>query len=100
MIELKKALGELRDIIHRMFVRYPVQWSKLLLTNQNILYTLPMIFIAIVASTPIIPAVLKRLEHSGSWVKILFDSFVFCMIIVSIIVLSGETFNPFIYYRF
>lgn len=94
-------LEHLAGFLRNMFIYVPVSKIEMITTYQNVLYVFPYFFIAIIASMPLFSQIKKKIEDGNSMMlKVTCDIINLVVMVVSIIYLSGESFNPFIYFRF
>lgn len=93
--------SQLFDALKGM-VRYsPTSRNDLLFIYQDMLYALPFLILAIFASTPIAKNIMDKIEsHENPIPKVLLDVYLVGILLISIVFLVGEKFNPFIYFRF
>lgn len=94
-------LEHLAVFLKRMFIYVPVNRIDIILNYQNLLYVIPYFAIAAVASLPLFSLVKKKIENGNSTLlKISCDALSLIVLLISIMYLTGESFNPFIYFRF
>ncbi|GAB6109359.1 MBOAT family O-acyltransferase [Fusibacter bizertensis] len=93
--------SQLFDVLKGM-VRYsPTSRNDLLFIYQDMLYALPFLILAIFASTPIAKQFMDKIESKDKPIpKVLLDICILGILLISIVFLVGEKFNPFIYFRF
>lgn len=94
-------LTQLGQIFKILFVYESISLRSLMLNYQDIFYSIPYIILAVVGSTPIIKNTINRIENAGnSFSYKINDLFHMGILLASIVFLVGETFNPFIYFKF
>ncbi len=97
-------LSQLGSVLHTMFVYKETTIRTVLFTYQDMLYAIPFMIFAIIGSTPLFKHMYDRKsqqnEKQSSVFHFLADVYVSVILILSIIFLMGESFNPFIYFRF
>lgn len=94
-------LHELNQVFKTLFVYRGITVKTLLFSYQNMLYATPFVILAVIGSTPIVKMVSNRMKLEKSiTLNVIKDLSLFIVFIVSIMFLVGETFNPFIYFKF
>ncbi|MDR7871280.1 MAG: MBOAT family O-acyltransferase [Tissierellaceae bacterium] len=94
-------LSQLVKVLRTLFIYESTSLRTVLLDYQDIFYSLPYIILAIIGSTPIVKNTIESFEKKSSTAGyILNDLYYVCIICVSIMFLIGDTFNPFIYFKF
>lgn len=73
---------------------------NLLFSKKDILVSLPFFIPAILGSSPFIKNVMSKFEERPGVAEVLHDVYLVAVLSISVIFLFGETFNPFIYFRF
>lgn len=92
---------QLMFVLRTMFVYSSTDISVLMYSFQDMLYAVPVMLLAIVGSTPLVRNMGQKVESSTyTGIKVLKDASVLATLLISIGFLVGETFNPFIYFRF
>lgn len=92
-------LSNLLFYLQRMFTYHHTGINSLLFTYQDILQALPFLIIALIASLPFFNNMMKKMDQY-SLTRYIYDCYILAVFILSLIFLLGETFNPFIYFRF
>lgn len=92
-------LSVLKTVLKKMFVYESSLSSDFLFRYQSLYYALPFILLGLIASTPILKK-LRGEEGTLSLSTVAIDVLGAVLFVLSIIILAGESFNPFIYYRF
>ena len=93
--------SQLFDALKGMFRYTGTSRSDLLFIYQDMLYAIPFLILAVFASTPLTQRFMARIEAQDNPVfKVLLDISIIGILMVSIVFLVGEKFNPFIYFRF
>lgn len=91
----------LKTALVNMFVYTPIDVKSFVFDYQNLLYALPFIPLAIIASTPWAKGLYQRLESRAHQpIYGIANVFIVVLLIINIIFLVGSSFNPFIYFRF
>lgn len=94
-------LSQLGTYLGTMFVYEKTTLNAILFTYQDMLYALPFMILAIVGSVPLFKKISEKVENGKSNIlKYLYDFYIVLILIISLIFLLGEKFNPFIYFRF
>ncbi|MDO4540525.1 MAG: MBOAT family protein [Syntrophomonadaceae bacterium] len=95
-------LSDLLFYLQRMFSYHPTTLDTVLYGYQDLLHALPFLAVALIASLPFFTDAARRVERgSGHAVlKSAHSSYIIAVFIIALIFLLGETFNPFIYFRF
>ncbi|NLY17558.1 MAG: MBOAT family protein [Clostridiaceae bacterium] len=94
-------LEHLAVFLKRMFIYVPVNKIDIITNYQNLLYVIPYFALALTASLPLFSLVKKKIENGNSTLlKISCDALSLIVLLISIMYLTGESFNPFIYFRF
>lgn len=94
-------LSNLLFYLKRMFTYHHTSINSLLFTYQDMLQALPFLVIALVASLPLFNNLIKKIDSEKYYfAKYAYDLYILAVFILSLIFLLGETFNPFIYFRF
>ncbi|NLY18209.1 MAG: hypothetical protein GX045_04510 [Clostridiaceae bacterium] len=94
-------LDNMTAFLKRMFMYVPVSKIDIITSYQNLLYVIPYFAIAVIASMPFFGILKKRIENGKSmFLKISCDALSLIVLLISIMYLAGEKFNPFIYFRF
>lgn len=94
-------LGQLKYVLKNLFVYKKTTLNMFLFNYQDMLYALPFILIAIIGSVPLFRYLSEKIESGESVaLKYLYDIYIFAVFAISFMFLLGETFNPFIYFRF
>lgn len=87
--------------LQRMFTYHGTDLTEFMFTYQNMLYALPVFILAILGSIPIVKWVTEKIESEhGLGFQLLYDAYLIGIMLLSIVFLLGEKFNPFIYFRF
>ncbi len=93
--------SQLFETLKGMVKYVPTSRNDLLFIYQDMLYALPFLILAVFASTPIAKHLMEKIEAQNNHVfKGLLDVSLIGILLVSIVFLVGEKFNPFIYFRF
>ncbi len=94
-------LGQLGKVLKTLFVYRSIDIRTLVLTYPNIFYAVPFTILAVLGSGPIFNILSTKLKvKSGSVVTLARDICIVGVLAMSIVFLVGETFNPFIYFKF
>jgi len=95
-------LNQLASVLQTLFVYKETTIKTILFTYQDMLYAVPFILLAIIGSTPLIKNIYTKLQRKKQKLvySLLPDVYLTLIFILSIIFLLGESFNPFIYFRF
>ncbi len=90
---------DLKAVFTTMFTYKHISISLFLLEYQSILYALPFIIVAIIASVPLFKKLALKLEHKKITAYLL-DFYLIVVFLITMSFLVGSSFNPFIYFRF
>lgn len=95
-------LSQLWQTALRMFIYHPIDWTTFVVQYKSLFYALPFLPLAILAATPIFTKIFPVTDDSkkGAWRIHIEYTLVFAIGLIAIVILAGEGFNPFIYYRF
>jgi alginate O-acetyltransferase complex protein AlgI len=93
-------LNNMSVFLKRMFTYNSLSYKQLLFEYQDILQAAPFYIIAIIACTPLFKKINNKSGSEKLLNKVVYDTFLIIILAVSIIFLVGETYNPFIYFRF
>lgn len=94
-------LEQLGKVLKTLFIYKEIDIRTFMLTYSNILYAIPFTALAILGSGPIFSVALTKLKIKQSFViNLVKDIVIIVILIISVIFLVGETFNPFIYFKF
>lgn len=92
---------QLVSTLKNMFSYREVTLKTILFDYQDMLYAVPFIIFAVIGAVPIMKNIFELIENRKSNVlKYLKDIYIIGCLVLSIIFLLGEKFNPFIYFRF
>ena len=93
----RTSLPLLAQALKQMFAFAPTDWRGVVKTNTNILYGLVFLPLGAVCSLPL----LRRLEaRDGPAARFLKNAVCLVLLLICISLLLGNSFNPFIYFRF
>lgn len=94
-------LGQLTQVFKNLFVYKELSVNMFMLTYSNILHAIPFTILAILGSGPIFKVFRTKIHaEKGSLITITRDFCIVGVLIICIVFLVGETFNPFIYFKF
>lgn len=94
-------LGQLGQLLKNLFVYQGVSVKTIMFTYQNILYAVPFIILAIIGSVPVLKNISTKINLGKSiLLTTVNDLYIMIVLLASLILLVGETFNPFIYFKF
>lgn len=92
---------QLGQVFKNLFVYQGVSIKTIMFTYQNIFYAVPFIILAIVGSVPILKNITDEIKSDkNTFVNTIKDCYIVVVLMISIVLLVGETFNPFIYFKF
>ena len=91
----------LKHTLGALFVYTPVSKNSIYFIYQDMLYAIPFLLLATVGSLPLYKRLNAYIEQSSQhWAKYAMDLYLVIVLVLSIALLVGDSFNPFIYYRF
>ena len=94
-------LSDLVIYLKGMFVYHQTPVYSFLFTYTDMLPALPFLIIALIASLPVFNEMVKKIESGdNNKLKYLYDLYLLLILVISLIFLMGQKFNPFIYFRF
>lgn len=96
-------LGQLGTTFTTMFTYQETTIKTILFTYQDMLYAVPFVILAIIGSTPLLKYLYSKMinnKNTKNLTYIVSDVYIFIVLLISIVFLLGEAFNPFIYFRF
>lgn len=94
-------LNHLGEIFVTLFVYKSVDLKSIMFTYQDMFYAVPFIILAILGSVPIFEIIKNKVEMGKfSSIILINDLYFVGVLFISIIFLVGESFNPFIYFKF
>lgn len=96
-----ESVDQLVYALKHMFIYRGIAFNDFMVLYQNILFAMPFFILAIIGSTPMVKIIGHRIESGGHWIlKCASDLYLIGIFVMSIAILLGEQFNPFIYFRF
>lgn len=94
-------MTQLGQVLKTLFVYEGMSLKSIMVNYQDIFYSVPYIILAIIGSTPIIKEIFNVFEEKKSpFANVISDIYALAIVFLSIMFLVGETFNPFIYFKF
>ena len=94
-------LTQLSQIFRTLFIYESMSLRTIMIDYQDIFYAIPYIILAVIGSTPLVKNIFNSMKKKGStFVYSINDIFYMGVLLTSIVFLIGETFNPFIYFKF
>lgn len=94
-------LGQLSQTLRNLFIYEGISIKTIMVNYQDLFYGAPYIILAAIGCTPAIKKLYNSIEDSKRpYVRIINDVVLATITFVAIAFLVGETFNPFIYFKF
>lgn len=94
-------LSQLSSVLNTLFVYKPTAIKTIMFEYQDILHAIPFIVLAVIGSMPVFKIISEKIKTDKSiWTNTIKDLSIVTVLVVSIMFLVGETFNPFIYFKF
>ncbi len=94
-------LSQLFQILQTMFVYESISLRTVMIEYQDIFYALPYFSLAIIGSTPLVKNSMEYFEKTKrKFNHIIIDLYHISILFIVVIFLVGDTFNPFIYFKF
>lgn len=94
-------LSQLGQVLTNMFIYREMGVRTLMFSYQEMFYAVPFFLVAILGTLPIFKNLLGKIEGNKKLrLENVYDLYLVGILFISIIFLVGETFNPFIYFKF
>ncbi len=92
----------IKSCLKTLFVYQPTTMNSLMFDYQSILYALPFFALAGIGSTPVVKKIIGDGAHMDrrKGLAVVKDGYLIIVMILALVFLVGETYNPFIYFRF
>lgn len=94
-------MSQLLVVLKTMFSFEGTSIRTLMFTYQDMFYAIPFVVLAALGSTPIFKTFKNKIEDSSirvlHWTR---DLYLIGLLVITVMLLVGETFNPFIYFKF
>ena len=92
-------LRDILGILNRMFIYYPFNLTKYIYNNYDLCISLIFMLFAIIGMFPIIPKISEKFKDNKI-AKLLSYPILLGVFGITIVILLGNSYNPFIYFKF
>lgn len=94
-------LSQLKEVLSTLFIYQSMDIKTIMFTYQDMFYAIPFIILAIIGSIPISKIIKEKVKLNKLTIMLsINDLYLVGVLLISIVFLVGETFNPFIYFKF